>query len=207
MDMGNIIKNLRKDMGVNQEALAEQFNVSVQAVSKWECGLSCPDTALLPSIARYFGVSLDFLFTGEGRTNISTAPEREWPDDGDLRVVQFIGHKMVTQNSLDMGHRLLLAIPGNAADFSVHIHGNADIQGDIGCTAYANGDINCGDVGCSAQAGGDVNCGDVGCEARADGDVNCGDVGCNAQAGGDVNCSDIGCEAHAGGDINCNAHL
>lgn len=56
------LQELRKDKGKTQEELAEVFGVTNQAVSKWESGACYPDTALLPEIANYFGVSLDFLF-------------------------------------------------------------------------------------------------------------------------------------------------
>ncbi len=36
--MGQIIKRLRKEHNFTQEELAEQLNVSAQAVSKWENG-------------------------------------------------------------------------------------------------------------------------------------------------------------------------
>ena len=58
---GNIIKNLRKQKRLTQEQLAESFGVSWQAISKWETHTSFPDITLLPIIADYFGVSIDFL--------------------------------------------------------------------------------------------------------------------------------------------------
>ncbi len=62
--MGSTIAALRKEKAVTQEALAAYIGVSAQAVSKWEKG-GAPDCALLPLIADFFGVSIDFLF---GRT-------------------------------------------------------------------------------------------------------------------------------------------
>lgn len=64
----NISKNiaeLRKQKGVTQEQLAEALNVSPQAVSKWETNTSQPDTQMLPAIADYFEVSIDYLFYGK----------------------------------------------------------------------------------------------------------------------------------------------
>ena len=55
------MKTLRKQRGLNQEQMAETLGVSAQAVSKWECGGSFPDISLLPIIADYFGVSVDYL--------------------------------------------------------------------------------------------------------------------------------------------------
>ena len=38
------------------------LNISVQSVSKWECGDGHPDITLLPSIAAYYSVTIDTLF-------------------------------------------------------------------------------------------------------------------------------------------------
>ncbi len=40
MEIGNQIKQLRLRRGVTQEVLAQQFGLTAQAVSKWECGVS-----------------------------------------------------------------------------------------------------------------------------------------------------------------------
>ena len=45
------IKNFRKQKGISQEELAIRLNVVRQTVSKWENGLSVPDSALLISLA------------------------------------------------------------------------------------------------------------------------------------------------------------
>lgn len=62
--IGKKIQELRKQQHRTQEDLANAVGVSTQAVSKWECG-GTPDTMLLPKIADYFHVSIDYLF---GRT-------------------------------------------------------------------------------------------------------------------------------------------
>ncbi len=62
MNIGNKIKELRKQRGVTQEQLADSIGVSFQAVSKWENNIALPDITLAPSLASYFGVSMDVLF-------------------------------------------------------------------------------------------------------------------------------------------------
>lgn len=52
---------LRKQRGITQEKLAGVLGVSAQAVSKWENG-SFPEGDLLPAIADYFEVSIDYLY-------------------------------------------------------------------------------------------------------------------------------------------------
>lgn len=61
LKIGEKIKELRKAQNVTQEKLADYLNVSAQAVSKWENGLTLPDITLLPKLADFFGVSADEL--------------------------------------------------------------------------------------------------------------------------------------------------
>jgi transcriptional regulator with XRE-family HTH domain len=60
--LGVNIKKLRLATGMTQRQLAYQLRISVQAVSKWERGLTYPDVTLLLPIAELFGVTLDELF-------------------------------------------------------------------------------------------------------------------------------------------------
>lgn len=62
LNLGNRIRQLRKKKGVTQETMAAALLVSPQAVSKWESGASYPEMTLVPVIAQYFGVGLDYLF-------------------------------------------------------------------------------------------------------------------------------------------------
>ena len=62
INIGNKIRELRKQKGITQEALASVLSVSPQAVSKWESGLTYPDMEMIPVIAGYFEVSMDILF-------------------------------------------------------------------------------------------------------------------------------------------------
>lgn len=55
------LQKLRKERGATQEQLANHLGVSPQAVSKWENG-SYPDGDLLPRIADFFDVSIDYLY-------------------------------------------------------------------------------------------------------------------------------------------------
>lgn len=64
MTIGNRINQLRKAKHLSQEYLAEQLNVSRQAVSKWEKDLSTPDTKNLIRLAALLGVSVEHLATG-----------------------------------------------------------------------------------------------------------------------------------------------
>ena len=60
--VGERLKELRKLKGRTQIDIASFFGVSKQAVSKWENGLSMPDVLLLPELAKYFDVEIDYFF-------------------------------------------------------------------------------------------------------------------------------------------------
>jgi len=53
---------LRKKKGKTQQDIAEEFNYTFQAVSRWETGKSLPDPITLKKIAEYYNVDLDFFF-------------------------------------------------------------------------------------------------------------------------------------------------
>lgn len=62
LNIGEKIKYLRKRGGITQETLASALGVSCQAVSRWELSSAYPDIEIIPSIANYFGISIDGLF-------------------------------------------------------------------------------------------------------------------------------------------------
>ena len=64
--IGNKIKHLRKMYSRTQENMAQALGVTSQAISRWENGTGYPDIEYIPSIANYFGVTIDVLFGYDG---------------------------------------------------------------------------------------------------------------------------------------------
>lgn len=62
ISIGEKIRKLRQQGARTQEELASALGVTAQAVSRWEAGGSYPDMEFIPSIANYFGISIDELF-------------------------------------------------------------------------------------------------------------------------------------------------
>ena len=61
MTTADKILKLRKEQGLSQEAFSEKLGVSRQSVSKWESGVSVPDTEKILAMSELFGVSTDYL--------------------------------------------------------------------------------------------------------------------------------------------------
>lgn len=74
------IKNLRKEKGLSQEELAIKLNVVRQTVSKWERGLSVPDSSMLISLAEELDTSVNVLL-GEN------VEEKTLNDDVDIKTI------------------------------------------------------------------------------------------------------------------------
>ena len=66
---------LRKNNGLSQEQLAEQLNVSRQAISKWEQGTAVPESEKLITISNYFGVTVDYLLKEDTADPMNTTAE------------------------------------------------------------------------------------------------------------------------------------
>ena len=83
MILADKIVQLRKKNGWSQEELAAQLNVSRQAVSRWESGDTTPTMDKLKSLARIYGVSLDWLCSDAADRELSEAakPEADRPPD------------------------------------------------------------------------------------------------------------------------------
>lgn len=63
--ISKVIKNIRKSKGLTQSQFAEKYNVTYQAVSKWENGKSMPDIAILKEICKENNINLDDLLEGK----------------------------------------------------------------------------------------------------------------------------------------------
>ena len=68
--IGNIIRELRCSRNLTQEQLAENLNITAQAISKWENNIGMPDISQVVPIAHFFGVSTDVLFGVEEKMDV-----------------------------------------------------------------------------------------------------------------------------------------
>ena len=61
MKIGKVISERRKELGLTQQMLADRIHISFQAISKWENGISMPETEMLPRLAASLKISIDSL--------------------------------------------------------------------------------------------------------------------------------------------------
>lgn len=73
---GKQIRRLRIQSGMTQEKLAEELNVTRQALSNWERDINEPDLNMLKKICFLFGVHMDD-FAKEVITKMETDEKRE----------------------------------------------------------------------------------------------------------------------------------
>ena len=59
--IAKIIKELRSERGLSQQALAKVIGVSQKAIDYWERGVNEPKASYIILLADYFNVSADYL--------------------------------------------------------------------------------------------------------------------------------------------------
>ena len=62
--IGKTIKEIRQKSNLTQSAFAEKYNVTYQAVSKWENGKNLPDMSLLKQICDDYNIDINDLLDG-----------------------------------------------------------------------------------------------------------------------------------------------
>lgn len=78
---GKLIRSLRMERGLTQKNIADALGISNKTVSKWECGLGCPDLELWPNLSVVLGVDMEQLMKGQITCNR--------PDSGNISRVRF----------------------------------------------------------------------------------------------------------------------
>ena len=94
----DIIKNLRKEKSLSQQAIANYLQITRQAYSNYENGKREPDYETLLKLSEFFDVSVDYLTRGEPPTSPLTTPEQQLLDlfrqlngEGQREAVKLVG--------------------------------------------------------------------------------------------------------------------
>ena len=66
--IGKFIAECRKQKNLSQLQLAERLGITDKAISKWERGISKPNTSIMLELCEILGISVNELLNGE-KTN------------------------------------------------------------------------------------------------------------------------------------------
>lgn len=72
--MGKFLTQLRNEKNMRQQDEADIFQISPQAISKWESGESVPDIAILEKLASFYNVGIDEIINGERKQKPCETP-------------------------------------------------------------------------------------------------------------------------------------
>ena len=97
MTIGAKIAACRKRAGMSQEKLANELNISRQAVSRWETGEAVPDTEKVIQLSRIFHVTTDYLLL-----DIDEAPQSAAPAENNRETEQRAAEKRMKRQSMRM---------------------------------------------------------------------------------------------------------
>ena len=142
LDLGQKIRELRRRDGRTQENLADALGVTSQAVSRWEANGGYPDMEMIPSIANYFGISIDELF---GYDN-----ERSKKID---ELVKKIDSMNLQNNGVDINIDECIALARNAL---IEFPGNETIMLCLASVLYNAGYVRYGEYHLTDEEGYDV---------------------------------------------------
>ena len=81
MKISQVLKDIRQQNQLTQEALAERLKVSRSAIARWESEKGIPEIGNLIAISREFDISLDTLIKEDGRLEkkvIEDSKAKKW---------------------------------------------------------------------------------------------------------------------------------
>ena len=81
MKISQVLKDIRQQHQLTQEALSERLNVSRSAIARWESDKGIPDIGNLIAISREFDISLDQLIKEDERLEkkvIEDSKAKKW---------------------------------------------------------------------------------------------------------------------------------
>ena len=75
MKFGRVLTELMNSKGVTKYKLAKDLDKSPSTITNWITEKSYPDVNALMELSQYFGVSTDYLLTGENKLPVQGQPK------------------------------------------------------------------------------------------------------------------------------------
>ena len=91
--LGQRISRIRKDRKLTQEDIAKKFNISVQAVSKWENDISSPDISILLELSKVLNVTVEYLLGGKEKEEVVKCVEEKKEINKMIMKIQILSNQ------------------------------------------------------------------------------------------------------------------
>ena len=150
--IGKLIARLRKEKGMTQKNLADELGVLNKTVSKWECGLGCPDLSYWPDLSSILGVDMVQMMDGEITSNKPDSGNIDrilfyvCPDCGNILVstgsasIFCCGRKLEYLNLAEKEEELEISIEESDIDYYITFNHPMDKEHYISFAAYVKSD-------------------------------------------------------------------
>ena len=106
IEVGNRIREEREKQKLTQEQLADYLGVTSQAISQWECEKSLPDITQIPTLARIFDVTADFLLDMDAEREAGEVEEF-------LQAFRELSHKQERVKQFELASDMYQKYPSN----------------------------------------------------------------------------------------------
>mgnify|MGYP000320294383 CR=1 FL=1 len=103
MTLDKKLARLRKKAGLSQAEVSEELDVSRQAVTKWETGLSRPSTENLQSLSKLYNVPMEYLLDESENELPAPAPAAPAAESGPEPEAQKKGKRWIRRLVLVIG--------------------------------------------------------------------------------------------------------
>ena len=90
------LRELRKNCGLTMKELGAEIGVAESTISQYETGKRQPDYETLLKLGEFFGVSVDFLLTGDESKKAPTQEGERQVSDDDIKFALFGGDGEIT---------------------------------------------------------------------------------------------------------------
>ena len=112
--MWEVFEKLRLERGVSAYEVAKACGFRAGVISSWKAGRYTPKADKMQKIADYFGVTVEYLMTGEAKDGYYLNPEtakvaQELFENKDLRIL-FDAARDASPEDLRAVHAMLLAL-------------------------------------------------------------------------------------------------
>lgn len=95
------LRELRKKSGITMKELGAEIGVAESTISQYETGKRQPDYETLLKLGEFFGVSVDYLLTGEEAKKAPSGVDERSVSDDAIKFALFGGGGEITDEMYD----------------------------------------------------------------------------------------------------------